>query len=637
MTLRGPGGRDAHHPAGRAAARARRRCDAGRGGSARRRADDAAGGRGARGDDAAPARRAGPAARAAPPEPRRERAGERGLVRGLVRVPTGVVTAAARTRRAASRRPFTAPGAGACRRVARGHARPPRAEPPRAEPPRTSHRAPSHRAPSHRAPSRRAPSRRAPNRRATAAYETGTPRSRRASESSDPRRHRGQHGVRSGTRTAPRSARRRRRTRRATGDGEQRRGRRRRADAAAADAIAATDDGNGNGANSGGPNGGTPPSNPNRLTRAPLLPHHRHRLRQRRAAPRARAREDRRRRHRALPSAARRRRPLPHRHGRARAEGGADRRSAGRAAAGVRRRHRRASSRPCGRALGISVRPVHPHHRPDAQGRRARAHRAHLRRERRSPRTTSTSSRTPAGTASAARAFKQPAEIVDGKCVLHPTRTLEEVNERNWFFRLSAYSSVLQALFAEQPVVPRAREPPQRDPAAPRAGARGHLRQPLALRLGRSLPAPAVERRCRRRRTSGSTRCPTTSRRASSPATPTRPRWPANLHVIGKDITRFHAVIWPAMLMAAGSRSRGQVWAHGFVLLGGERFSKSAGVKLDARRGHRALRRRCVPLLPAPRGPLRRRRQLLVGAVRGALQQPTSPTRSATSPAAPSR
>ncbi|MEQ1692210.1 MAG: class I tRNA ligase family protein, partial [Gemmatimonas sp.] len=58
-------------------------------------------------------------------------------------------------------------------------------------------------------------------------------------------------------------------------------------------------------------------------------------------------------------------------------------------------------------------------------------------------------------------------------------------------------------------------------------------------------------------------------------------RWPADLHVIGKDITRFHAVIWPAMLEAAGLPRPTQVWAHGFVQLGGERFSKSAGVKLD--------------------------------------------------------
>jgi methionyl-tRNA synthetase len=51
--------------------------------------------------------------------------------------------------------------------------------------------------------------------------------------------------------------------------------------------------------------------------------------------------------------------------------------------------------------------------------------------------------------------------------------------------------------------------------------------------------------------------------------------------VIGKDITRFHSIIWPAMLMAAGLEVPKKVWAHGFVLLAGDRFSKSAGVRLD--------------------------------------------------------
>jgi len=48
-------------------------------------------------------------------------------------------------------------------------------------------------------------------------------------------------------------------------------------------------------------------------------------------------------------------------------------------------------------------------------------------------------------------AFKQDADIVDGKCVLHPTRTLEEVEERNWFFRLSRYQPFLQRLLSEHP------------------------------------------------------------------------------------------------------------------------------------------------------------------------------------------
>ena len=71
--------------------------------------------------------------------------------------------------------------------------------------------------------------------------------------------------------------------------------------------------------------------------------------------------------------------------------------------------------------------------------------------------------------------------------------------------------------------------------------------------------------------------------------------WPAQLHVVGKDITRFHCVIWPAMLQSAGEALPERVWAHGFIFLGGDRFSKSAGVKLDlseaiSRHGPDALR-----------------------------------------------
>ena len=52
-------------------------------------------------------------------------------------------------------------------------------------------------------------------------------------------------------------------------------------------------------------------------------------------------------------------------------------------------------------------------------------------------------------------------------------------------------------------------------------------------------------------------------------------RWPATVHIVGKDILRFHAVIWPAMLMAAGLDVPKHVYAHGWLLVGGEKMSKS--------------------------------------------------------------
>jgi methionyl-tRNA synthetase len=57
--------------------------------------------------------------------------------------------------------------------------------------------------------------------------------------------------------------------------------------------------------------------------------------------------------------------------------------------------------------------------------------------------------------------------------------------------------------------------------------------------------------------------------------------WPADVHIIGKDITRFHAVYWPAFLMSAGLPLPKQVFGHGFVLVKGEKMSKSVGNVLD--------------------------------------------------------
>src|SRR5207249_3064531 len=57
--------------------------------------------------------------------------------------------------------------------------------------------------------------------------------------------------------------------------------------------------------------------------------------------------------------------------------------------------------------------------------------------------------------------------------------------------------------------------------------------------------------------------------------------WPADMHVIGKDITRFHAIYWPAMLMAAGLAPPKRIWSHGFMTIHGEKMSKTRGNVLE--------------------------------------------------------
>jgi methionyl-tRNA synthetase len=175
-------------------------------------------------------------------------------------------------------------------------------------------------------------------------------------------------------------------------------------------------------------------------------------------------------------------------------------------------------------------------------------------------------------------AFKQDMEIVDERCALHPTRTLEWVEERNWFFRLSRYRDFLLALIEAQPTFIQ--------PESRRNEILGLLHQGLddisasRSRFTWGVPFP--------RPTSQGEQQTTyvwfdalpnywTATRAAG----TRARWPAQLHIIGKDITRFHCVIWPAMLRAADLPLPERVWAHGFVYYRGERFSKSAGTPLD--------------------------------------------------------
>jgi methionyl-tRNA synthetase len=177
-------------------------------------------------------------------------------------------------------------------------------------------------------------------------------------------------------------------------------------------------------------------------------------------------------------------------------------------------------------------------------------------------------------------AFKAEGEVVDGKCPLHPTRELQWTRETNWFFRLSRYQGFLERLLRERPEFCQ--------PESRRNEILGLLAQGLEdvsasrSRFSWGVPFP-------RPTSDGETQTtyvwfdalPNYLTATGFPEAGYDARWPAQLHVIGKDITRFHCVIWPAMLEAAGLPLPERVWAHGFVSLGGERFSKSAGVKLE--------------------------------------------------------
>ena len=182
--------------------------------------------------------------------------------------------------------------------------------------------------------------------------------------------------------------------------------------------------------------------------------------------------------------------------------------------------------------------------------------------------------------------FKTEHNLDAGACPLHPTRPLERVAETNWFFRLSRYQRFLADFLRDHPtfVQPESRrnevlafvERGLEDVSITRANLDWGIRFPLAS-TGDS---------------AGETHqvvyvwfdaLPNYLTAVGYPESGWDAHWPAQCHVVGKDITRFHCALWPAILHAAGLPQPEQIWIHGFVSADGKRLSKSEGVWVDLR------------------------------------------------------
>jgi methionyl-tRNA synthetase len=172
--------------------------------------------------------------------------------------------------------------------------------------------------------------------------------------------------------------------------------------------------------------------------------------------------------------------------------------------------------------------------------------------------------------------FKTESQIVDGRCPEHPTLTLVPTKERNHFFRLTAYGSRILEMInsGKLRVEPEIRrnevlrliEGGLQDTSISRSRLPWGIPYPdspghtiyvwfdalINYLSATGFPKPGYER-----------------------------LWPADLHVIGKGITRFHCVLWPAMCLAAGIAPPRMVWAHGYVQWQGAKMSKTAGTAVN--------------------------------------------------------
>jgi methionyl-tRNA synthetase len=170
--------------------------------------------------------------------------------------------------------------------------------------------------------------------------------------------------------------------------------------------------------------------------------------------------------------------------------------------------------------------------------------------------------------------FKTEAELEDGnRCPIHKI-VLEIEKEDNWFFRLSAFQEPLEKLYADRPDFVT----PQNRYNEALSFIKGGLRD-LSLsraRLKWGVPVPWDESQVIYVWIDALLNYYTALSYARPGEDLTDRFWPA-LHLLGKDILKFHAVIWPALLMAADLEVPRKVAIHGYLLLGEHKMSKSLG------------------------------------------------------------
>jgi len=176
-------------------------------------------------------------------------------------------------------------------------------------------------------------------------------------------------------------------------------------------------------------------------------------------------------------------------------------------------------------------------------------------------------------------AFKTEKEVVLGKCVLHPTTEIKSIEEENYFFKLSKYLPEIKKIIKKDAIkiIPESKKnevlemiesglsdvsfsrskdkywgwPVLKDPSQV-----FYVWQDALPNYISAIGYPNDQKKFKK-------------------------YWPADVHCIGKDIIKFHAIYWPAMLLSAGLDLPKSIFVHGFINVGGQKMSKSIGNVID--------------------------------------------------------
>ncbi len=175
--------------------------------------------------------------------------------------------------------------------------------------------------------------------------------------------------------------------------------------------------------------------------------------------------------------------------------------------------------------------------------------------------------------------FKPEKDLIDGLCPLHNTKP-EYLEEENYFFRLSKYTEAIKAKIQsdELQILPTTRKNeivsllnegledisfsrPAKEPlwGIPVPGDVSQVMYVWCDALANYISALGF----------------------GADSTLFEKFWPADLHLLGKDILRFHAAVWPGMLLSAGIPLPKAILAHGFITSGGKKMSKTIGNVID--------------------------------------------------------
>ncbi len=162
--------------------------------------------------------------------------------------------------------------------------------------------------------------------------------------------------------------------------------------------------------------------------------------------------------------------------------------------------------------------------------------------------------------------YKTQSDLIDGHCPFHPNLALQKLKERNYFFAWSKYDGFLKNYLRQNPSFVQ--------PESRRAEMLSFLEKGIEdISISRQniswgVPVPGDPKQ---------TIYVWFDALINYLTGAPKGFWPADLHLLGKDNTRWHALLWPAMLKSAGFPLPQTIYSHGFVNFGGSKISKSLG------------------------------------------------------------